>query len=518
MRSVFRRISVRTCAVALSCVVPAHMAASFLQDQPRTIACDPMSSFRIPRKFLIRRNPAANFDDDYEILEKLGEGGFATIFLVRHKPTDLLRVAKVVRLESQADVDIFRNEVSVMTELDSPYMGRLVSYYVDEKPLASPGGDAGQAILITHYIRGPDLLDGINERISQKRTFSPEEAASIALHMLRSLAYLHQKGFIHRDIKPENFILIDNQNDQRLKLIDFGLVSRVGSADALVEMAGTSFYMAPETFASRARRRQYSDKSDCWSAGVILVTVASGGSSVIGRSTSMGVSPRSMADSNKYLAKEVAKLQDRGIHPSYLSVVKKLLVIDPSQRLSAQEALDQLGGIRNRFTADADSASVQQILTRARDFAKLPELARLVRLMIAHETGDSEFENIDTLFQLMDTRCRGVLSESELTRVTFPPMSSDLEIGNLYTGKPEIPFSLFLAHNIDRAHNKLVRYIFGELSRGADRIKVGSLMLRDPFTRDVAESMIRSCNVGTSGLEEGLTLQQFERCVFSSPS
>ena len=74
---------------------------------------------------------------------------------------------------------------------------------------------------------------------------------------------------MHRDIKPENFLI--DTSDNSLKLIDFGLSIRLPVDVNLRDRQGTPYYLAPEIF-----YKNYNNKCDIWSAGVILYTMLSG--------------------------------------------------------------------------------------------------------------------------------------------------------------------------------------------------------------------------------------------------
>jgi len=77
-------------------------------------------------------------------------------------------------------------------------------------------------------------------------------------------------GIVHRDIKPEN-VLIDREQNNCLKIIDFGTSVAKGGSELLTTTHGTSYYIAPEVL-----KKQYNEKCDVWSVGVILYILLSG--------------------------------------------------------------------------------------------------------------------------------------------------------------------------------------------------------------------------------------------------
>ena len=84
-----------------------------------------------------------------------------------------------------------------------------------------------------------------------------------------SLVHMHAQGIVHRDIKPENIMLDENES---LKLIDFGLSKVQTDKKTMKTFAGTPYYMAPEVMEGSG----YGKSCDVWSAGVLLYVFMSG--------------------------------------------------------------------------------------------------------------------------------------------------------------------------------------------------------------------------------------------------
>ena len=89
--------------------------------------------------------------------------------------------------------------------------------------------------------------------------------------MLKGIAYCHSQGIVHRDLKPEN-ILIDREQDNILKLIDFGTASKYNKkSEKMKGLKGTSYYVAPEVIGA-----DYDERCDVWSLGIIMYIMLSG--------------------------------------------------------------------------------------------------------------------------------------------------------------------------------------------------------------------------------------------------
>ena len=86
--------------------------------------------------------------------------------------------------------------------------------------------------------------------------------------MLKAVSYCHQQKVIHRDIKMENFLLDydGTAGEVQIKLTDFGLAAMNFHKNSLRHRVGTLICMAPEIIQGES----FTEKSDCWSLGVIL--------------------------------------------------------------------------------------------------------------------------------------------------------------------------------------------------------------------------------------------------------
>ena len=98
-----------------------------------------------------------------------------------------------------------------------------------------------------------------------KKRFSEIETQAIFRQFAAAIIHLNQNDFVHRDLKPANIMLTD---DDVVKLADFGLAKRYNSQeDQLMKTTyGTPYYQAPEIL----DEKEYNEKADLWSAGVIL--------------------------------------------------------------------------------------------------------------------------------------------------------------------------------------------------------------------------------------------------------
>lgn len=109
------------------------------------------------------------------------------------------------------------------------------------------------------------------DEIIDKGHFSEKDAAVIMKQLLSCLNYCQSRNIVHRDIKPENILLESNKDFNQIKVIDFG-ISVVREPETMIkESIGTPYYIAPEVW-----NKNYDEKCDVWSAGVIMYILLSG--------------------------------------------------------------------------------------------------------------------------------------------------------------------------------------------------------------------------------------------------
>lgn len=401
-------------ARALTWALTGSVCISYIYDRERTcIHAQTAHALPTPRPDFTFEKDIGEFEKDYEFLEVIGEGGFAEIWKVRHKLTGMVRAAKIVELKTEHEYAVFLNEVDVLKRLDSPYNVRILGSFVSEavrRPFKSECPRKG--IIVYHYIHGLDLLDTINKRIALKESFSEQEIVSVTKQILKAICYVHNSGFVHRDIKPENFIVEvdDSPCGFNLKLIDFGLSRQMDQLTQTERTSGTWFYAAPET-----AYNLYTQKSDVWSAGVIITMIASQGSALIGRSTSMGIAAVRRIRDPDFVAAEVEKLAKRGISEELISLLKRMLDPNMETRISPNDALSHTALTSG---SSLDYSLHSEALARWHEARKrynsLPIFGKIMRLLYVHEMDDSEFPRLRYLFRILDKQAESTIFEKSL--------------------------------------------------------------------------------------------------------
>jgi len=177
----------------------------------------------------------------YTIHEQISEGAFGTVFKATNRFTSRLCAIKVIDVDSHPNktLSFILNEGSILTNLKHPNIIKIF----DERQFENYR-------VFEFELLQKTLLDLINDRFRIGLGFREQEIKTIVQGLLLGIDYLHSNDVVHRDLKPENIGFIHSNDLTSLKIIDFGLSSRVSSRNfrMINSVVGTINYMAPEIF------------------------------------------------------------------------------------------------------------------------------------------------------------------------------------------------------------------------------------------------------------------------------
>lgn len=179
------------------------------------------------------------FADRYRLIDRLGDGGFATVWLAHDLRCDNQVALKILHGRWRHDrsrVERFERGAKRMAALDHPAVARV---------LDAPATYDGWPYYVMEYLPGGDLAAA---RTRIDRPLSAEQALAAVLTAADALSAVHRLGMVHRDIKPQN-ILLDTEG--RAKLSDFDLIGAKDSTGGTRTGAlGTFLFAAPEALAA----------------------------------------------------------------------------------------------------------------------------------------------------------------------------------------------------------------------------------------------------------------------------
>ncbi len=188
---------------------------------------------------------------NYTIVRKLGEGGFAEVYLGEHIHLGTYAAIKILHTQLLGgDTDTFRREARTVAHLIHPHIVRVLDFGIEGSTPFLVMDYAPHGTLRQRHPRGTRLpLPTVVEYVGQ---------------IASGLQYAHDKKLIHRDVKPENMLIGQNN---ALLLSDFGiaLVTQSSRYQGTLEMAGTMAYMSPEQIQGKPR-----PASDQYALGIVV--------------------------------------------------------------------------------------------------------------------------------------------------------------------------------------------------------------------------------------------------------
>jgi len=196
----------------------------------------------------------------YEILDRISEGGMATVFRARRLEDGGIVALKILREQFASDVEFitrFEREARAVSELIHPHMVRVYD----------SGADGNVHFIAMEYVEGENL----KEYIRRHSRLEAPRALEIAAQVCDALEYAHAHGIVHRDIKPQNILLT---REGRVKVTDFGIARAMSSATITQTgtVLGSVQYLSPE----QARGAAVGPSTDIYSLGVVLFEMVTG--------------------------------------------------------------------------------------------------------------------------------------------------------------------------------------------------------------------------------------------------
>jgi len=178
------------------------------------------------------------------------------------------RVAVKLIVDSMADLPEVRTrflrEAQAAGKLRSPYVVQVLDY----------GVDGSTPFMVLEWLEGEDL----NQRLKRCGRLSPVEIAKLLRHLGKGLRRAHDADLVHRDIKPPNLFIARHDDEETLKILDFGIakggsVTSSGDNTKTGVVVGSLRYMSPE----QARGlRAVDHRADVWSVGVVTFQALTG--------------------------------------------------------------------------------------------------------------------------------------------------------------------------------------------------------------------------------------------------
>ncbi|XYH98486.1 TOMM system kinase/cyclase fusion protein [Sorangium sp. So ce1128] len=217
--------------------------------------------------------PGVTFEGRYEILAKLGEGGFGSVHKARQLATGQAVALKIMHLPALGEearrekrIARFLREMQLCAQLHHPNIVQLVD-----------SGRTEGGLLYTVFALAPG--DNLADLLAKEGALAPKEARYLMLQVLDALACAHAEGVVHRDLKPRNIVVIPTGARRNAVVLDFGIGALldgdgpdVTRLTATSETLGTPGYAAPEQW----RGSGPTPRADVFSWGLVLIECLTG--------------------------------------------------------------------------------------------------------------------------------------------------------------------------------------------------------------------------------------------------
>lgn len=272
--------------------------------------------------------------DKYEVLQKLGEGGMATVYRGRHLTLGREVAIKVLHPHLSAterNRQRFAREARAIEHMDHENILKIFDY---------SGSEADDCYIVTEYVDGLTL----QEIISDRGRLPSEVATLVGIKLTEALSYAHGMNIIHRDLKPENVML---RRDGTIKLMDFGIAHFLDEMHLTLTgaLVGSPAYMSPE----QAMERPLDQRSDLFSLGTLLFHLVTGQRPFTG--TNPSIILRNIIDGNRPHVMELVP----DISGGFADTIERLLQTDTDDRqVRAGDALEELAAALSDVEIDAD--------------------------------------------------------------------------------------------------------------------------------------------------------------------
>lgn len=307
------------------------------------------------------KHAAKEFYAKYAPKEILGRGISSTVRRCIDKETGKEYAAKIIDLSNTEStneltpLEATNQEIQILRQVAGH------SYIIELQDVFE---SASFIFLVFELCKNGELFDYLTSVV----TLSEKKTRYIMKQIFEGVQHIHSKNIVHRDLKPENILLDDNLN---IKITDFGFAKWLAEGEELHELCGTPGYLAPETLRCNMVEDSggYSYEVDIWACGVIMYTLLVGCPPFWHRKQ-MVMLRNIMEGKFSFSSPEWNDISD-----APKDLIRKLLVVDPKERITIDDAL-QHPFFHSMQLFDQDISSLKLSLRRdSRRYSRISEIA-----------------------------------------------------------------------------------------------------------------------------------------------
>jgi serine/threonine protein kinase/Tol biopolymer transport system component/tetratricopeptide (TPR) repeat protein len=206
----------------------------------------------------------------YKLLEKIGEGGMAVVYMAEQTEPIRRKVAlKIIKLgmDTRQVIARFEAERQALALMDHPSIAKV---------LDAGATETGRLYFVMELVQGVSITE-----YCDKNSLSTKDRLALFLQVCHAVQHAHQKGIIHRDIKPSNVMVTHHDGKPVPKVIDFGIAKATNQKltektlfTRYAHLIGTPAYMSPEQ--AELSDLDIDTRSDIYSLGVLLYELLTG--------------------------------------------------------------------------------------------------------------------------------------------------------------------------------------------------------------------------------------------------
>jgi calcium-dependent protein kinase len=352
----------------------------------------------------------ADPEEDYKKLNFLGEGSFASVYKVQNKFTDVICAMKVINKTFSCtieDENEILNEINILRTMDHPGILKIFEFYSSKQNYS----------IVTELCPGGELF----QQIIDKGPFTERYSAYVMYQIFSAVNYCHKMHIVHRDLKPENILIVgkDREGLPTIKICDFGTSKMFEKGAVERKLVGSSYYIAPEVL-----KKHYNEKCDVWSCGVIMYILLS------------ARPPFGGEDDNEIMERVATGKYDLESPPfnklskNSIDLIKRLLTMDPEQRISAEQALNhpwfkefKSQEIYNRIN---DSDTIKNLIGNLKKYRRTSIIQETALAYLVHHFPQiKDVVNSCKLFNQIDKSGDGKITKAELLRGLSERYKSD---------------------------------------------------------------------------------------------
>jgi len=297
--------------------------------------------------------------DEFQKIKQIGEGTYGRVYMAKNKTTEEVVALKKIRMANEKEgfpITAIR-EIKILKQLNHDNVVKLKEIVVSKKSKEDYTKGKGGIYMVFEYMQY-DLTGLIEQAKRLSKPFTEQQIKCYMKQLLEGLYYCHSNNVLHRDIKGSNLLI---NSDGELKLADFGLARPYNkSSGSYTNLVITLWYRPPELLLGAT---QYGPEVDMWSVGCILGELLARKAIFPGRTDPDQLeiifkacgSPTStnwpdlINNPDKYPFSHLLptrryprRLRELFSYfsPNARNLLDALLTLDPSKRLTAEQALD----------------------------------------------------------------------------------------------------------------------------------------------------------------------------------